>query len=128
MDLPETLWHYACKHTRQAIGDEGVLVPMRALLGPDMEVPWTGELVWLTDLSVPIRDALGLTQTITKCDRTEYRYRVTDTSHVLPWIEVRKALPRGDIHMLEDDPGARPRHWYVTTVGTPVVFDDPRHP
>lgn len=123
-----TLYHYGCEHTWQAIGHEGVIMPMVSLLGKDREVPWTGELAWFTDLTVPVREALGLTQYLVKCDRTKYRYRVTDESRILPWVEVRKALPREYAEGLEEEPGARPVHWYCTTLATPVVLDDPRHP
>lgn len=76
------LWHFTCGHGRDGITDSGMLIvnPFAASTG----VP---ELIWLTDLDVPIRDALGLTSNLLGCDRTAHRYRVTDTTGCVPWID-----------------------------------------
>lgn len=107
-----TLYHYTCDDGHAAIGKVGVLRP-----GPD-------GLIWLTDMRTPNRDALGLTMHILKCDRTRHRYRVTDPSYAVPWIEYRKTLDdpwwRAELEFAD---GARPRHWFVTTAPVPVEYD-----
>lgn len=111
------LYHYTCDHGHSLI--DGVVIPATfqtqdALGGP-------GEYAWFTDLSVPIRDALGLTSTILDCDRTAHRYRVLDAECIRPWREARRVYRWGVD--LEQAPGARPAHWYVSTEPVPVVYD-----
>lgn len=117
-----TLYHYTCDHGYAALGDAGNLVPAYDLAPDRLEQWWPARLVWLTDLAVPDRDALGLTRRIARCDRTAYRYRVTDEADVSPWIRVRRSFPAEE---LEWQAGVRPRHWYVSGVPVPVVLDLP---
>ena len=120
-----TLWHYTCRHSVERIGESGLLLPARRLVGSTQLVDWwPGEFVWLTDLSRPIRTALGLTSRIIDCDRTEHRYRVTDTNGVQPWLDVRRHVPHPEL--IEHASGARPRHWFVARAPVPVVLDDIR--
>lgn len=121
MRPPDALWHYTCEHGYAALTETGVLVPGNHL---GARVP-TGSVVWVTDLQVPIRDGLGLTQVLAKCDRTAYRYRVTDASTVIPWTRARRTFPPVWRHALEHAPGARPRHWFVSSEPVPVVLDMP---
>lgn len=117
-----TLYHYTCQHGRDRIGDRGVLAPARHL--SENVTAWQGRFVWLTDLSVPIRDALGLTQQIAKCDRTAYRYRVTDETSVWPWVQIAHLMKREQREEIEGAPGARPSHWYVSFELVPVVLEE----
>lgn len=112
-----TLYHYTCAHGRAWIDD--LLVPASHQSGRAIGTP--GEYVWLTDLARPQRDALGLTSHILDCDRTEYRYRVTNMADVLPWTAVRRAWRWA--HELESAPGARPRHWWVSAGPVAVIYD-----
>lgn len=110
LELP-TLYHYTCDHGHQGIGSgTGVLLARG--------------LAWLTDLEVPIRDALGLTSVILSCDRTRHRYRATDAlEHVRPWMEVRRQVPAAWVEALETTPGAAPRHWWVSSWPVMVEYD-----
>lgn len=117
----KTLYHFTCDHGHVGIGDRGNLVPAASLT--EKRVPWTGCLVWLTDLPRPNRDALGLTMHSISCDRTVHRYRVTDSALTRRWTSLARDLPRGYRESLEAAPGARPRHWWVSDNPVPVVYD-----
>lgn len=109
------LFHFTCSHGREGIGTKGVLtVP-----------PWPS-LVWLTDLDAAPAEALGLTQIILRCDRTRYRYRVTDTGTCEPWLgsEARSTLGTWSA-MLEAATGAMPRHWWISAEPVPVILSLP---
>lgn len=97
-------YHYTCTHGRDDILKTGVLQP-----GPD-------GLLWVTDLDVPVRDALGLTSKILECDRTEHRFKINDPEGIIPYVEFRKQLPEELIFMLELVPGVMVRHWYISTI------------
>jgi hypothetical protein len=88
-------------------------------------MPGRPALVWLTDLDTPDADALGLTTSYIACDRTEYRYRVTDHAGVITWAEwVDLQRPRYDLTFVSAfTMGRRPRHWWVADVPVPVVYD-----
>lgn len=116
------MWHYTCDHGRAALGVRGWVVPAH-LWAPRTDPYPTGQWAWFTDLATPNRDALGLTMNLTKCDRTAYRYRVTDEAHVVPWMHVRRHVPGALRDDLESAPGARPRHWWVSVEPVPVVLD-----
>lgn len=120
--MSRQLWHYTCHHGRHGIGELGVLVPACQLT--DEPMPWTGRLVWLTDLKVPMREALGLTQLLAKCDRTAHRYRVLDDTDASRWVQVAHFLPLEERIELEGAPGARPAHWYVSLEPVPVQLDE----
>lgn len=111
------LWHYTCRHAAAKIGRRGELVPAAQLVAHTYP---TGRVVWLTDLSVPIRDALGLTSELLECDRIERRYRVLDPSGALRWVDVRREWMDMWRSHLEQSPGARPAHWWVHPGPVPV--------
>lgn len=116
MSLP-TLYHYTCDHGHSQISKH--VIPASWQTNAAIGLP--GELAWFTDLDVPVRDALGLTSHVLHCDRTARRYRVTDTSNVRRWIEVRRDYSWG--LELEGAFGARPMHWWISTCEVPVVYD-----
>lgn len=116
-----TLYHYTCEHRYAQIGDPGTLLPAYRL-ADTLEGWWPSRFVWLTDLSVPDRYALGLDTGRGACDRTGYRYRVTDETGVRAWTDVRRGLIRVR-SVLEDVPGVRLRHWFVSTLPVPVALD-----
>lgn len=109
------LYHYTCGHTRVKLGSR------TATLRPNTVPGLMSPLVWLTDLDKPIADALGLTSLLLLCDRTEHRYRVTDNTSAARWISVRRRHPLR--HALESAPGARPMHWWVSSLPVPVIYD-----
>lgn len=119
-----SLYHYTCvDHGRAGIGDEGLIVPAAHLT--DRDLPWMSHLVWLTDLPVPQREALGLTSRFARCDRTAHRYRVTG-GDVVAWWRFARAIPREVREQLEGAEGARPVHWFVSAEPVPAVYD-PNH-
>ena len=120
-----TLWHYTCQHGRDKIGRSGLLLPARDLVPAHRRdaLPWPSVYVWLTDLDTPDADVLGLTRHLIRCDRTAYRYRVSDATGVVAWTTMARRLrmPWTERDYLEGEPGARPRHWFVSTDPVPVV-------
>jgi hypothetical protein len=125
--MTTTLWHYTCNHGRLGLGDAGHLVTP-AELGAGTDLPrWALELrhlIWATDLDHPWRDALGLTQTITGCDRTVWRYRIT-SPEAFTWFPDAWPTwhnPRLARELMMSD-GAMPRHWWVAERHAAVVYD-----
>jgi len=116
------LYHYTCSHGHDSLGAGGLLQP-GSTLAPQLNMPWMTEFVWLTDMAVPERDALGLTMRVTRCDRMRYRYRVADDNGVLPWTVVARTLHRGFRDEVESAPGVRPAHWFVSRSPVPAVLD-----
>lgn len=106
------LWHYTCEdHGRPGIEPAGLLRPSAH--------PWLPQpLVWVTDLDVPHREALGLTSYSLNCDRTAVRYEVHPDVHDLcvPWTRYarHRRLPRGVRERFEEADGAMPAHWWVS--------------
>jgi hypothetical protein len=116
------LFHYTCHHGHAAIGDTGLLLPAIRLVRDGKRMPWTGHVIWLTDLRIPIRDALGWTSNLIHCDRTTHRYQVTDDSDAYPWTMFARRLPRTMRDAVEQTPGARPAHWWIATQPIPVRY------
>lgn len=113
-----TLWHYTCDCSADLIEADGLVKPISMLVADTLSVPWA-HLAWFTDLDVPFVDALGLTRKSIDCDRTEYRFRVTDESNVTRWAKLRRRLPYA--FALESAEGAMPMHWWVSELPVPVV-------
>lgn len=121
-----TLWHYTCSHGHLAMGHKNsVLLPAAQLVVAHdrHRVPEQGHMVWLTDLDRPITDALGLTSNFMACDRTRYRYRVTDDTTCERWVDVARRLPTALRLELQQAPGVLPMHWWVSFLPVPVVFN-----
>lgn len=122
-----TYWHYTCAHGRRAIGEAGTLVPARTLNPTLPEWLWQSSYVWMTNLPHARAVSLGLTRHLIGCDRSAYRYRVTDDRDVRPWREVRRQyVDEVDVLLreaLEREPGIRLSHWYVSREPVPVVLD-----
>lgn len=122
-----TLWHFTCMHGHGALGADGELLPLielepkRALLLPEPFRVMT-TLVWLTDLDAPQPEGLGLTSLVLSCDRTRYRYRVTDTTGCVRYTSVRRELPRRVVDMLERG-RTLPAHWWLSRTPVPVTYD-----
>jgi hypothetical protein len=113
------LYHYTCDHSLAGIRRIRHLMPhVQPLLG-DIQ------LIWLTDMAVPDRLALGLTSVSLNCDRTKHRITVPADSHMVkPWIRFARKLPMEQRHALELASGARPMHWWVARNPVPVVEID----
>lgn len=104
-----TLYHFTCRDGLEAITREGVIRPH---VSPQVGRP----LVWLTNLDVPNRLALGLTSHTLGCDRMEYRFEVDD--HLaIHWPAFFRSLPFADRRRavaLHYGYGVRPAHWFVS--------------
>ena len=110
---PDVLWHYSCAHSAPGIIKDGMLWPR-----PQIWLPM--DVVWLTDLPDPDRDALGLTSEILTCDRTEYRVCV-DPKEAEWWPVFARRVPR-DVRAQYEEAGGSPRHWWVSERPVPVTW------
>lgn len=108
------LYHHTCAHSAEKIRAERWLKPWRQGQLGDVE------LVWLTDLDTPDRNALGLTSHTLKCDRTEYRVTAV-TSDAQRWVSYARTLPLETRRSLELEPGALPMHWWVCLLPVPIL-------
>lgn len=125
MSVEPAYFHFTCRHGHDRIGEAGTLLPACQLTDVIPEAWWPSRFVWLTDLPVPPLAALGFQRQSGGCDHLAHRYRVTDASTVRAWTQVRRGLVRTR-SVLEDLPGVKLRHWYVSTLPVPVVLDDVR--
>ncbi len=113
------LHHYTCDHGADGIRRAGVLRPHLH--------PWLPDpLVWLTDLDVPVADALGLTSHILSCDRIAHRFTVAAHPSAVWWPRFARTLPdRAVREALEGAPGVLPAHWWVNREPVPVMEEKP---
>lgn len=121
------LFHYTCDHGRDAIGTEGFIAPPR-IHSPEVaerypeELAWLADVVWLTNQPHPDPIALGLTSEILDCDRTRWRYRVTDSMGCESYmLAARSWLPRSAWQLTVGD--HRPGLWWVARGWVPVELD-----
>lgn len=105
------LYHYTCRHSAQRIDVEGVLRPWPQIQLGLYPPP---RLVWLTDLSTPDTEALGLTAYTLHCDRTERRY-VVDVP-AIPWLDWSALHTAGGLDLPGD-----PSLWWVWPGRAPIV-------
>lgn len=106
------LFHFTCEHGHRALGRRGELRPI-------VEHPFLHiKVVWLTSEGSPDRDATGLGMHLTRCDRMQYRYVVTDLSTCRPWLTSpeRDAAPPTAVADLEAFGDAE--HWWITSEPT----------
>lgn len=109
------LFHYTCDHGLEGIRDSiWMLRPWGA--------PGLPQLVWLTDLTIPDREGLGLTSKTLSCDRTTYRLTVhpqavTPVEH---WSTARRHFRPTYVEALERAKGAKPEHWWIARERIPV--------
>lgn len=121
-----TLYHFTCTCGRDAIGPTGVVLPIahhtpEAVKRCPPDWRWMTEVCWFTDMARPDPVALGLTKRTIGCDRTEYRYRVTDPGGVQPWRTAARELPRNAWRLTRGD--HLPGRWWVAHGPVPVVLD-----
>ena len=105
MSKQTTLYHFTCSHGFAGIRQTCELRPN---IHPFMH--HLGPLLWLTDLSEPDAESVGLTSEWQSCDRRAYRY-IVHTRAAIPWRDVRGRAPRDVVAALEAY-GA-PDHWWV---------------
>ena len=102
------LYHYSCDHGARGIRADGGL---RGNVHPLLTE--VGRIIWLTDMDVPDRLALGLTSNLIRCDRTAHRFTV-QTELARHWPSAARELcgpaARRELDMSY---GARPMHWWV---------------
>lgn len=117
------LYHFTCRCSLAGIRRDGFLRPFPHPLMRRYSIPGAeaiGGLVWLTDLEVAWREALGLTSKILKCDRTEHRFQAADESTAVPWTKFRRRVHATVRAALEEAEGAMPAHWFVSAVRVPI--------
>lgn len=120
------LYHYTCSHGRVEMGSVARLLPIadRADVSSLGLNAWPAHFVWLTDRPEPDEDALGLTRNFIACDRTAHRYRVTDDSTAVRWLDFIAHEPGyASVASLLESPGADPSAWWVSRDPVPVVYD-----
>lgn len=99
------LYHFTCAHGFAGISRTGVLRPQSHPLMRHL-----GPLLWLTDLMEPSAESVGLTASLTTCDRLAYRYHV-QTRAAMRWRDLRGRVPCAVVDMLEAH--GEPVHWWV---------------
>ena len=121
------LYHFTCACSVKRINQQGgvlrPIVPWATLdkaLGRDGPTGLAGAptVLWLTDMDVPNVQALGLSSTMLRCDRTEYRYVVETGPRdpVMPWWLYAKVLYQASPRWLSWMQHERdPKRWYVAT-------------
>ena len=113
-----SLYHYTCSHRATYIEQDGFVFSLDELQGSASGLIGA-RFAWFTDLDVPDRAGLGLTSHLLGCDRTERRFTVTDETHVVRYLDVRRKHRK--LWPLEEAPGAMPAHWWIATEPVPVV-------
>jgi hypothetical protein len=116
--IPNVLYHYTCTaHGEGGIRRSGKLLPFpQPILGR--------QLVWLTDMDAPNAWALGLTNTLLCCNRTEVRVTVhphetAEACGIRPWWMYARTIHRALRDALEYT--GLPMHWWVTGLAVPAV-------
>jgi hypothetical protein len=99
-------YHYTCADGVAGIHRDGIIRPNAHPLLCE-------ELVWLTDMEVPVRAALGLTSHTLTCDRTEYRVTVR-TNQAVWWPIYARRVDPAVRREFEFALGAMPAHWWVS--------------
>jgi len=108
------LYHFTCSHAAPRIRTARWLVPHpQVVLGGC-------ELIWLTDMDVPERLALGLTSYTLRCDRTEVRVTVV-TAEAKHWPTYARTVEPAQRRQLDFADGALPMHWWVADAPVPVL-------
>lgn len=112
-----TFYHYACSHAVDGIRADGMVVPQNHAAMPHVS--------WFTDLEPPIKEALGLTNEFTACNKTEYKFAVVEEAEPLisfwPHFARTRRIHPEFRQALESAPGAMPAHWFVSTHPVRVV-------
>lgn len=132
------LYHYSCVHSRDGIVDSGLIYPGFKLQSPRTRTlaptnkigNMVSQMVWLTDLASITginRNMVGLTKNGLNCDRTAFRFEVTNENvPIFRWAELRERWPVDIVLALETLDGARPEHWFVSRGPVPAVLS-PNH-
>lgn len=132
---PEHLWHYTCSHGRAELGGTGMLHPAKDLLvtnildSQDDATKLIASYGWFTSLgNIDKHSAgkVGLNKISLKCERWEFRYRVSSraAASLVPWTIERLTWPEHIATALENDsPDADPASWYMSRNPTLVFYD-----
>ena len=107
------LYHFTCRDGHRMIGR------YNCLLMPQIAWP----VIWMTELALPDFEATGLGSITLQCDRTEYRYVVTDLTDCRPWLgsPERGDQDEGFLDLLERF--GDPEHWWISARPTPATWD-----
>ncbi len=112
--MPDLLYHFTCRDGHKRIGRYNCVLMPQAAMWP---------YVWLTTEAVPDFEATGLTRLILRCDRTEFRYVVTDIGACKPWLGSphREAIPADRLSVLEEYGDAE--HWWIAPGPVRATWD-----
>lgn len=110
------LFHFTCDHSYPKIGRRGLLLPQQKPKLFGVPLPDFG-VVWLTEGSY---ESTGMDQSdLAICDRSAYRYIVTDDRHCEHWIDsmVRQRFLE---HVAVLEAVGKPELWWVSSAPVPV--------
>lgn len=108
---PSLLYHYTCEHGATGILRDGIIKG-----NVNLAMSHGALFVWLTDMPIPNKHALGLANLagLVTCDRTAHRFTVP--ADLAIWYPAaRRELMAANVPLdaLERSPGVRPVHWFV---------------
>jgi hypothetical protein len=105
------LFHFTCEHSYPHLGARGVLVPQHKPTLFGVRLPDALAVVWLTagDYASTGMDRSDLAI----CDRSAYRYVVTDPSACVPWLVSAQREELGTDAELLEAVGI-PELWYIS--------------
>jgi len=107
------LYHFTCADGHRRIGR------YNCLLMPQSMWPF----VWLTTEPVPDFEATGLTSITLDCDRTQFRYVVTDVSVCRPWLGSPERGRVSRPFLCEMEEHGDPEHWWISTEPVRAEWD-----
>lgn len=111
------LFHFTCDHAAPLIRRCGEIHPQAPWL-PQTGLANAPPVVWLTDLRAPKADDVGLTSTMLRCNRLEFRFTIL-TDRAIPWLHfIETYTPdSGWLSMLHGfgQIETHPEHWFVAT-------------
>jgi hypothetical protein len=101
------LYHFTCSHGYEGIGSRGLIRPYpHFLLGVSV--------LWLTSEAWPDREETGLTQSLTKCDRMAYRYRIAGAQSAVPWLESEQRKEASPSLVDDLERYGAPEQWWIS--------------
>lgn len=117
------LYHYTCLDCARRIGRYGMLRTWSHLRADEQMAGFP--VVWLTDMEIPDRLALGLRvinhRDGTTCDRLAVRY-IVETDEAVPWLEWARGRVPEDVRRIMEE-GRAPERWFVTLTAQLAVMD-----
>jgi len=113
MAMPAVLYHFTCRDSHRMIGRYNCVLLPRSL--------W--RVVWLTTEALPDFEATGLGSVTPKCDRTQFRYVVTDLTHCRPWLGSPERTALSADHLATLEGYGDPEHWWISAEPVRAAWD-----